>query len=304
MFGNLLDMQIMIFLLIATGYLLCKLGVIDSEIRKGLTALVVNVVLPCNIIYSFFIEMNLDILKSCFSILAISFGIQITCLFGSNYLYRNHTSSRQKVLKYATICSNAGFIGNPLVEQIYGSQGLLYASIYLIPQRIFMWSAGISCFTPAKGKEVIRKVLTHPCIIAVIIGFLIMVLQLPVPAFAKKTILSFSSCTTALSMLIIGGILAEVDLKTVCSKLTLFYSFIRLIAIPAIVLLLCWVLQLDQLVTSVAVVLSGMPAGTTTAILAAKYSGDEKFAASCVFLSTVLSLLSIPFFCVLIEMVL
>lgn len=303
MFQNLMDMQIMIFLLIAAGFLLFKLGIIDTELRKGLTTLVVNVILPCNIIYSFFIEMNMEIIKACISILVISLGIQITCLFGSNFLYRSQSSSKQKVLKYATICSNAGFIGNPLVDEIYGSQGLLYASIYLIPQRIFMWSAGISCFTSAKGREIIKKVLTHPCIIAVIIGFFIMIFQIPIPAFAKKTILSLSNCTTALSMLIIGGLLGEVNFKTVCSKLTLFYSFIRLIAIPVIVLLLCWFLHVDKLVTSVAVVLSGMPAGTTTAILAAKYNGDERFAASCVFLSTVLSLFSIPFLSVLIEVV-
>lgn len=304
MFSDLFSMQIMIFLLIIVGYILFKLKIIDTTLRTGLTSLVVNVILPANIIYSFMIEMNIEILRACLVILMISFGIQIACLYASKLLYRNQPTNKQSVLKYATICSNAGFIGNPLVEEIYGSQGLLYASIYLIPQRIFMWSAGISCFTPAKGREVIKKILTHPCIIAVMIGLIIMLSQVPIPVSFSKTIASLSSCTTALSMLIIGGILGEVNLKTVCNKLTLYFSFIRLLIIPGIVLLVCYFLHLDKLVTSVAVVLSGMPAGTTTAILAAKYYGDEKFAASCVFLSTLLSMISIPTLCIVIELLL
>lgn len=304
MFSNLLQLQIMIFSLIIVGYVLFKLDVIDAATRKGMTALVVNVILPCNIVYSFFIKMDWDIMKSCFVLLVISLGIQLSCFWISNFLYRGCSPEQQKVLKYATICSNAGFIGNPLVDEIYGSQGLLYGSIYLIPQRIFMWSAGVSCFTPAKGKEVIKNLVTHPCIIAVFLGFIIMMFQIPIPGFAAKTILTLSNCTTGMSMIIIGGILGEVDLKKVFSRLTLFYSFVRLIVIPGIVLLVCYLLQLDTLVSSVAVVLSGMPAGTTTAILAAKYNADEQFAAACVFMSTVLSLVSIPFLCMVVDLVL
>ena len=82
------------------------------------------------------------------------------------------------VLQYATVCSNAGFLGNPVAEGLYGSIGLLYASVYLIPQRIVMWSAGISYFTESPSrKEVVKKVLTHPCIVAVEIGIVLMVTQ-------------------------------------------------------------------------------------------------------------------------------
>ena len=84
------------------------------------------------------------------------------------------THSRQRsVLQYGTICSNAGFMGSPLIQGLYGLDGLLFASIYLIPQRIVMWSGGVACFTSTKGIEVVKKVITHPCIIAVFIGLFI-----------------------------------------------------------------------------------------------------------------------------------
>ena len=89
--------------------------------------------------------------------LVIALGIQIISYLLGLVLYRKEVNGRRMVLRYATICSNAGFMGNPVVEGIYGSQGLLYASVYLIPLRIFMWSAGLSCFTVASPKDIVKN---------------------------------------------------------------------------------------------------------------------------------------------------
>lgn len=293
----------MIFVLMGVGYILRKFDIITASTRAGLTNLVIDVVLPCNIIYSFMIKLTHDIIRAGLEILIISIIIQLVCYLLGYVLYRKTSPEKQKVLKYGTICSNAGFLGNPLVEGIYGSMGLMYASIYLIPQRICMWSAGVSCFTGAKGKDVVKKVLTHPCIIAVFVGLAIMVFQIQLPEFANSTIKTVSGCTTTLSMIVIGGILAEIDIKTVFSILNIYYCVIRLVIIPLAVLLGCAIFNVEPLVTAVSTVLAGMPAGSTTAILSSKYGCDEKFAVGVVFLSTVLSLISIPVLCMVVEMV-
>lgn len=302
-YSNLFNMQIVIFILTAAGYILRKLNIISSGCREGLTNLVIDLVLPCNIIHSFMIDFSDDIIKSGLEILAISIVIQIACYFLGYVLYTKTSEDERKVLKYGTICSNAGFLGNPLVEGIYGSMGLMYASIYLIPQRICMWSAGVSCFTDSKGKNVLKKVLTHPCIVAVIIGLIIMIFQISLPTPVVSAIGTISGCTTTLSMIVIGGILAEIDLKTVVSRLNIYYCIIRLIVIPIAVLGVCVLLNAAPLVTAVSTVLAGMPAGSTTAILAAKYECNEKFAVKIVFLSTVLSMFTIPALCILVELV-
>ena len=304
-FSNLINLQIEIFILVGIGYLLTKLGMITKESRATLTSLVINVILPANIINSYMIEMNMDILKSCALILIVSIFIQMSYVPLNKILYRfNHDDRQLSVLKYATLCSNAGFLGNPLVEGIYGSMGLLYASIFLIPQRIVMWTAGVSCFTTAKGKDVIKKLITNPCIIATIIGLLIMIFQIPLPDFATKTIKAISSCTTVMSILVIGSILSDFPIKEVFSKLTAYYSFLRLIVLPALCAIICVIVRLPILVTCVASVLVGMPAGTTTAILAEKYGGDSKLGVQLVFLSTLCSLITIPILVMVLEKVL
>ncbi len=296
---SLLDLQTAMFCLMMAGYVMTRLGILVPSARIPLTDLIIDFILPCNIIVSFLIEFNRQILLSCFTVFFISVGIQVFAALGGRFFYPGVHKSRIPVLKYATIVSNAGFLGNPIVEGLYGSQGLLYASIYLIPQRIMMWSAGISSFTGTRGKKVLLKVATHPCIVAVGIGVLLMVSQISLPAGIVKTLGYSSSCTTALSMIVIGNILAEVKPSQIIDRDNLCYCFVRLVIFPALVFIVCRLLVLDQLVTEVSVVLAGMPAATTTAILASKYGKDEHFAVKIIFLSTILSLITVPGLCVI-----
>ncbi len=292
---QLINLQLTMFLMIAAGMILKKIGVIGPEGQKNITDLVIYLVLPCNIVKSFMVEFTYDIFYTFAGVLIISVLIQVVCSFLGKILYQRMELPQKKVLQYATICSNAGFLGNPIAEGVFGTMGLTLASIYLIPQRIVMWSAGISVFTEAPDKKtLVKKVLTHPCIIACILGIILMLSQFQLPGFLSSSLQAVSGCNTALSMMVIGMILADVDLKRLVDKKVLYYTLIRLILIPLLVYLPCKLLGLDSLVTGVCVLLAAMPAGATTSILASKYNGDAAFATKCVIFSTLASLLSTP----------
>ncbi|MGI5885012.1 MAG: AEC family transporter [Candidatus Spyradocola sp.] len=295
--GDVLELQLILFLVMGAGLVLTKLGVITANGRKCLTDLLINLILPCNIICSFLIEMNREILLATLWVLLIACGIQVACYLLGKVLFQFVPERQKKVLQYATLCSNAGFMGNPIIEGIYGAQGLLYGSIYLIPLRFFMWSAGLSCFTKSTFRETVKKLATHPCIIAVFIGFVLMFTQWQMPAFLERTLSYFSGCTLPVSILIVGSILAGVRVRSIFTGMTAYYCGVRLLLIPLLTLAACRLLGMDALVTGVCVVLSGMPAGSTTAILAEKYDGDAEYASKCIFLSTLLSLVTIPVLC-------
>ncbi|AGK96664.1 AEC family transporter [Clostridium pasteurianum] len=292
---GLVDLQLTMFLMILTGLILKKLNIISEQGKESITNLVIYVLLPCNIIKSFMITFNKSTLISFGTILIISVLIQIMCFILSKILYVKYESEQRKVLQYATICSNAGFLGNPIAEGVFGAMGLAYASIFLIPQRIVMWSEGVATFTESPDKKtLIKRVLTHPCIVAVFIGLLFMFTQVHLPGFLDTSIKNLSNCSTALSMIVIGTILADVDFKTLVNKKLLYYTILRLVILPLLVWSGCIIFRTDALVTGVAVILTAMPAGTTTGILASKYNGDATFAAKCVILSTLASLVSTP----------
>ena len=297
-FTGLFEMQGMLFTIMILGYIFRKAGMISDEGKSLLTDLVLYVTLPASIIKSFQIEFNHQILVSCIVVIVVAAGIQVGAWLLGMILYPGFPDERKKVLQYATICSNAGILGNPLAEGIFGSMGLLYASIYTIPQRTFMWSIGLTYFTQAPDmKTLIKKVSTHPCIVSVVIGMLIMVFQIPVQGFLSLTIKNIAGGNTFLAMSLVGTILAEVPFRSLPEKDTVYYSFIRLFFIPFLVYLACHFAQVDSLVTGVSVVLSGMPSASVTAVLAAKYGKDEVFATKCVVLSTLLSMVTVPLWC-------
>lgn len=296
--SSLINLQGMLFLLVAAGVILRKLGILPDSAKQVLTDLVIDLILPCNIISSFLIEFNLDILKGFALILLIATLIQFGCLIIANTFYNKEPDRRKKVLQYGTVCSNAGFMGNPIAEGVYGAEGLMYASIFLVPQRIVMWSAGVSYFTESPDrKTVVKKVLTHPCIVAVYIGLFFMITQISMPVFLENTIRNVGGCTTAVSMILIGTILAEVKAGSILDKGILKYTLIRLFFIPFLVFIFCRLFPVRPMISGVSVLLTGMPAGSTTAILAAKYDGDYIFATKCVVVTTLLSLVTIPLWC-------
>jgi predicted permease len=181
-----------------------------------------------------------------------------------------------------------------LSSGVFGGEGMLYASIALIPLRIFMWSSGLSLFTKTDAKTTVKTLVTHPCIIAVAVGFAVLFGPYRMPGFLSSAINSVGNCTTAVSMILIGSILSEIDIKTVFEKSIFYFSFIRLILIPLSVFFILKLMRLDPLLIGVSVLLAAMSAGSTTAILAAKYDADAEYASKNIFVSTVFSLITIP----------
>lgn len=282
------------FLLIAVGFILKKLHIVGPQGQKNLNDMVIYVILPCNILHAF-TEGATD--RSAFvqylEVLIISLCIQAFCVIYGKIIYKKEGKDRYKCLQYGTICSNAGFLGNPISEGIYGAEGLVLTSFYLIPQRIMMWSSGLSVFTETSNKmQTLKKVLTHPCVITCEIGIVLMLTGWHLPAGISGTVNALSNCNTAMSMMVIGMILADINLKEFWDWTVVKYTVHRLIVIPAIVYIACRVvpIHLNSMVIGISVLLAGMPAGATTSILAEKYECDPGFATKMVIFSTLLSL--------------
>ena len=142
-----------------------------------------------------------------------------------------------------------------------------------------MWSVGLTYFTEAPDKKTLcKKVATHPCILSVLIGFLLMVTQIRLPEVLNVTI-------------------KTVKLTELVERDTIYYAFIRLVFVPLLVYIGCRLASVDDLVTGVSVVLAAMPAASVTAVMASKYKKDEAFATKCVVFTTLLSLVTVPVWC-------
>lgn len=215
----------------------------------------------------------------------------------NKFLYRHYDSDEQISAKYGTMVSNASFVGMPIAQSLYGANGLLYASIYVLPQRFLMWSYGLSLYTKQNDPHKLKKIITHPCVVAIFIGIIVGICYnfgIYLSKGISKTLKAIGGCSTTLCLIIIGTIVSEVEIKELFNKKAILFSFYRLFLIPFVILILTSFLPIDPLSRNVCVLLTSIPAATTTVILAQKYHVNEKFASQLVICSTIFSLVSLP----------
>ena len=295
-----LRLQFIIFSLIGIGFVTRKKGIVSREGQRSITDLVINVVLPCNIVTSFVQELPDSALRDCAMIFLISVGMEAMCMLYARIAYRNVEEKKQKCLTYGILVSNAGFLGNPVAEGVYGPMGLMLASVYLIPVRVIMWSKGIAIFSgESDRRQTLRKVLTHPCVIACMVGIVIMLADLLagvsiVPEWMFDMLKTVGRCNTGLSMMVIGMILSDIDFSQLVDGLVIRYTVERLIVVPGVLGLILLGLSRLGVVTglapNLAVLLAAMPAPATTSMLSSKYDCAPDFATKMVILSTLCSI--------------
>lgn len=297
---ELFQLQGTLFTMMLMGAWFKKRGIIDENGKRCLTDLCVSIIIPCNIFKSCLIEFNMEIFRVCGLLLLCAISVQLVCLLLNKWIFNRYPPQRKKVLQYCTIVPMSGFLGNPIAEGVYGSLGILYTSIFLIPMRIVMWSVGTTYFiagAAADRKKVLKNVLTHPCLAAIYLGLFCMVTQLPLPDVVTETVRYVGSCNSAISMFIVGAILADVKLSAIFNRHTAAFSMFRLLLLPAAALGVGLALGLDSTALGVSVLMTGMPAGATAAIFAARYHSDAEFATQCVISTTLLSMVTLPLWC-------
>jgi len=287
--------QSVLFLYILMGVFCRRTGLFDDHTYGKLTDFTLMITLPCMVFESFHMPFSMEILRRGAEALAIAVVMAAAALIAGKVLYGRFPEGEKSVMQYGTLVTNSGFAGLPVVSGTYGEQGLFLASLFIIPTRILMWSAGISLFEKEGDRwERAKKVLLNPAVIAVELGLLRMVLQLPLPSFLDTALDHIGDCTSPIAMALVGAVLADVPLRDVVEPKAFYLIFVRQAALPLLCLGGLKLLGTDPLTLGVSVALTGMPIGSTTAILAQKYGADAGFASKCVFLSTLSSLVTVP----------
>lgn len=311
-FSEQINLVLKLLLLMVVGFFLRRKNVINAEGKKVITDLVLYITLPCSILNSFMASSIEGERGSLMHIFIISIVIQFGSLALSKVLFIRSKETHRDSLEYGIVVPNSGILGTPISEGLFGEVGVLLASVYLIPMRLMMWTFGMAIFTKKVERNYLLKAITHPCILAVFIGMTLMLCRVELPRVIESTISSIGVCNTALSLILVGTIMGDMDLKLIFHPDSIYFAVVRLILIPFIVFLLCNLafggslaeiltgVSLDseeKMIRNVCVILAGMPAGSTTPIMALKYGSDESFGSAIVALTTTLSLAAIPLWC-------
>lgn len=298
-----------LFLLIVVGFIVKKMGIVSDHINDEIGQLIMKVTLPAFIIVSMNYEFSYKALIESFQLIVMSFVIYLGVIILSFLLVKLLKVKKHQtmdVYQYALTFSNVGYMGYPVVSLVYGSEGVFYAALYNLSFNLLVWTYGIYLMTRHQNKHVeitvmqrIKHIL-NPGIVAVIIGFTLFLTSFHLPVPIYETLKMIGNTTTPLSMMFIGFLLSEVKFQALFETWKDYVVIlVILLVFPLLVYLSLNFLGYSSYMLGIPVLIVAMPAAANAAIFASLYDNDAILASKLVFISTLLSVVTVPLFMVL-----
>ncbi len=290
-----------LFALILSGYAARRLNILDSSLNRGISRLILQITLPALIIKSMQFSFSREVMLGSIKIIILSVVAHFIAIAIAYFSTKTlgYKGAEEKVFRFILIFSNVGYMGYPIIKVIYGDLGVFYTALFNIVFNVLLWTLGVALMTNEenmsfKGSD-LKKILINPGILAVILGFSLFALSIKLHFIIYETLNLLGETTVPLSMIIIGSMLAEVPIKEIFSDRRLFIiSFIRLLVIPIVVWLGLHTIGLRGILLGIPVLVMAMPAAANTAIFSAIYDTEPHLASKGVFITTLLSMMTIP----------
>ncbi len=288
------------------GVLAARFRVLTNESKDVLSKVIFNISLPLMLFTNFFtLEATPRLISNSITVLGLT-GFVIFLLFLSGW-----TASRifrlkgaeAAIFKAHSMFGNTIFLGFPLITSLYGTEGLLYASMFQLVSSIIMWTAGVIILSHGNGsswKKSLLKVV-NPNTVATLAGLLFFLIQVRLPDIIIKPMAQLGSANTWLSMLYIGALMSFSSVGGLIKRKSVYLlSLNRLVLLPAVLIALFYFVGVvtgvtpDKLVSSVIILEASMPCMATVVIMAKEFGSDDTIAVANVFVSTLLSILTLP----------
>ncbi len=298
MISQLLLLKILqLFIIMILAFVLTKAKIVKSEDSTVLSKLSLWLFMPAVIIDAFDMDITDDILAGLGFAFIAAFIIHIV-LFILDLFFKKAFKATG-VERASIMYSNAGNIIIPIVAYIFGEEWIIYSSAYIIVQQIFMWTHGVSLFS--RGKFSLKKILLNVNIIAIFVGFILMLFRIRLPEFAGEITSSLGSMLAPAGMIIAGMLAASVDFKKMLKNKRLYFVlFSRLILCPAVVMLIlkCIIplIAIPDIKTVMCIVYlaSIAPSAATVMLFAQVYGKDSYYATAINVVATVMCIVTMP----------
>ena len=287
-----------LFLLLVLGFVLFKCHIFDEYTNKKISALIVNVASPMLIISSIAgVEGNDK------SIVFLMIGAGILMYIGFIILGKiiNRIFPFPKkdwpVYECMVVFANTGFMGYPVLLDVFGQEAVFYASLIHMAFNFFVYTYAIMCLTKGDDSEfkLNFKQLLTPGIILIFVGIFIYLFDIQLPSVLMDTVNSIGSLTAPLSMMMIGSSLAVYPIKDSFTDWRSYvFAFVRLMIVPFVTMLVCRLLHINPYYANITIITNAMPVGSMVLMLATQYNANVKIVTRNIVVSTLLSVITIP----------
>ena len=288
--------QVMVlFILIAVGFICGKKGVINEKASKVMTDIVLYIVTPCVMVSAFQREFLTDTLIKVLIAALTALVILIASILLARLVFRTKEIARRKVLQFAVIFSNCGFMSLPLQKELLGEDGWFFGSIFVAVFNIVVWTYGLFDMSGDKKQLSVKRLALNPGIIGAVAAILLFVFSVQLPPIILQPVTHLANLNTPVPMLIIGFYLSQADFKKAFSdKGAYLAGAFRLVVIPLAAAFAMVLLKLDRTMIIAFAIACSAPTAATTTMFSAKFDRDVDLSVSVVASTTILSLLTMP----------
>lgn len=308
---------ITMFCFMIPGFILRKLRLAGDTFAKSMSVFVMCVAQVAMLIHSFIFHFDAKVFTGIVWVFVLSLVTHIVFCVLAIMMFKKAPERLRKVLRFGVIFSNAGYMGIPVISDVFGSEYVIYASIYIVWFNVFAFSIGRLIYTGDKRYISIRQAIVNPAVIPIMIGLVLYLTGVggwiqdivnsnntDVMSQTVKVLYNvltvFKNMVAPASMLVVGARLVGARLKELVTDINAYkFLFVRHFLFPAT----CWgIMKLlsvfgiftDPAVMAIVLILSSTPAAANTTIFAELYNGDSAYAGKLVALSTVISVVTMP----------
>ena len=289
-------MSVMVVLMLI-GFLGTRIGITGPGFNKYANPVVINVYLLATILNAVIgatERVSGAVLAQYFGVMVLMFVISMIVAEITVRIIPMPKENRGVLWCLAAFMNNA-FIGFPLAGAIYGEQAVFYAAISNIPFNIFLYTIGMAMLRGNDGhKRELKKIFTPP-LITTLLAAAIYLLNVPIPTFVKDVVGTTAGATIPVSMVIIGTSLGSVSVKEVFSAPKVYAAVaVRLVVVPVIVWAILRLFVHDPMMLGIAVLIAACPSAMIITVFCLQHGKDDLFSSQVIFMSTLLSALTIP----------
>lgn len=285
------------FLFMLLGYVLRKKKWIPENSSSVLSKLENLIFMPCLVLNTFITRCTVKNLTEKMSFLLYSL-LFLAIALGLSLLLTPFFATKKEergIYRYSFVVANIAFMGNAVVEGIFGNDILFDYLMFTLPINLFLNSIGISWLMPDNGELSWRQKWFGPINLASLLGVLLGITQLPLPAPLPAVIASGSACMAPVAMILTGFIIGGYPLRSLLSAGKIYVvALYRLLFMPVLFALLARLIRLAPDIRHVLICAYAMPLGLNTIVIPAAYDSDTTIGASMALISNFLALITIP----------
>lgn len=295
--------MIVMFIILIVGIIAYKTKLVTKEGNSTLSNVLLLVVNPFVIFMSFQMEFTQEL----FIRLWMSIGFAVICHIIAiiiSYIAIGRKIKDFEIERISTIYSNCGFIGIPIINALFGQEGVFYLASYIAVFNVLLWTQGYMLMTGKTDKRVIVKGIFSPCVISAMLGILCFCFKIQIFKEASEAFQHICDMNTPMAMIVAGVTMAQSDILKALKNWRLYYvCVLKLLVIPIVCAVVLKLFRSDNILTMTSIIEAACPVGASGTMFAIRYNRNAVYASELYVVSTLLSAVSLPVVIMIAEMI-